>query len=134
MYFLSGLDTPLLRHPVLAFRDSPQSSLKIPTFRADFYILRHQRQANSRHTMRISAFYLCFEFCWCREKTPYKPATGASWTVRGEGIESDPDRRRIGPVRSAHQSLVVLPVDRTVSDFYHKHLKVVLSFVGRKRS
>jgi hypothetical protein len=95
---------------------------------------RHQRAASSRHTVEISAFYLCFEFRWCREKTPHKPATGASWTVRGEGIESGPDRRRIGPVRAAHQSRVVLPVDRMVSDFYHKHLKVVLSFVGRKRS
>jgi hypothetical protein len=31
---------PLLRHPVLAFRDSPRSSLKIPAFRANLYILR----------------------------------------------------------------------------------------------
>ena len=38
----------------------------------NLHLSRHQRQASSSHTVRISAFYLRFEFCWCREKTGHK--------------------------------------------------------------
>jgi len=33
----------------------------------NLHLSRHQRPASSSHTVRISAFYLCFEFRWCRE-------------------------------------------------------------------
>ncbi len=63
-----------LRHPVLDVRDTPRNALKIAAFRGDLRFSRPQRPASSRQTARGSAFYLCSEFCWGREKTRHKPA------------------------------------------------------------
>ena len=34
----------------------------------NLHLSRHQRQAGSSHIVRISVFYLCFEFRWCRDR------------------------------------------------------------------
>ena|ERR1019366_1484617 len=62
----------VIRHPVFAFRDSLLRSPQIHANRPNLHLLRHQRLANSSHTVRFFAFYLCFEFSWCREKTGHK--------------------------------------------------------------
>ena len=42
---------------------------KSPPVAPNLHLSRHQRRVSSSHIVRISTFYLCFEFRWCREKT-----------------------------------------------------------------
>jgi hypothetical protein len=65
---LRGFESPPLRHPVFEVRDSLQDSTEIAHVRPNLHLSRHQRQASSSDQMRISAFCLCSELSWCREK------------------------------------------------------------------
>jgi hypothetical protein len=66
----------IIRHSVFAFGDSPLSAAEFRAHRAKLHLSRHQRRARSCHRTRISAFCLCLEFRWCREKTLHNPPPG----------------------------------------------------------